>query len=112
MFDLELGDSRLLKNVCMAHTRCMLDKQGYTYARVCTRPGVRAPTHTQARTHRQIRNIYWFSAATMISERASMLGYTYIACLVVLCYAVCHYALICNLTDVSVNLRHQMCKRN
>ena len=32
----------------MAHTRCMLDKQGYTQAHPCTRPRARAPprTHT------------------------------------------------------------------
>ena len=52
----------------MAHTCCMLDKQGYMHAR--------------ARTHRQICNTYCFSTATMIRERSSVSRYTYIACLV------------------------------
>ena len=52
----------------MVHTRCMLDKQGYMHAR--------------KRAHTQKGNVYSFSKATMIRERASMLGYTYNACLV------------------------------
>jgi hypothetical protein len=49
-----------------------------------TRPHARvhAQTHALARTHRAISNIYSFSTA-LIRERASMLRYTYIACLVV-----------------------------
>ena len=47
-----------------------------------TCPSTRGNTHT----HTQIY-IYCFSTATMIRERALMLRYTYIACLVfVLCY--------------------------
>jgi hypothetical protein len=63
----------------MAHTRCMLDKQSYMHARVCTR--LRAHTHTQTNTY-----TYCFSVASMIRERASMVRYTYeyIACLVCL----------------------------
>ena len=63
----------------MAHTRCMLDKQGYTR----TRPHAGAPTRMQAggRTHKQICNTYCISTATTIRERASVLLYTYIACL-------------------------------
>ena len=34
----------------MAHTRCMLDKEGYMHARSCTRPRVRA----RARKHKYI----------------------------------------------------------
>ena len=34
------------------------------------------------RTHRPISNTYCFSTATMIRERASLLRYTYIVCLV------------------------------
>ena len=30
----------------MAHTLCMLDKQGYTHAHTCTRPRIQAPTRT------------------------------------------------------------------
>ena len=48
----------------MAHTRFMLDKQGYMHARA------------------HILNICYFSTATMIHERASMLRCTYIVCLV------------------------------
>ena len=44
----------------MAHTLCMLDKQGDTHA------------------HAEICNTYCFSSATMIRERASVLRYTYI----------------------------------
>ena len=76
----------------MAHTSCMLDKQGYMHARACTRPRAgerkRTLTHTRARahthTHTQICNIYCFFTATMLRERASMLRYTYIACLVIM----------------------------
>ena len=43
---------------------------------------VRAPTHTHTHTHREICNIYCFSTATVIPEHASVLGSTYIACLI------------------------------
>jgi hypothetical protein len=49
----------------MAHTHCMLDKQGDTRARACTGPD----THTHARAHRQICNIYCFSTAKLISPK-------------------------------------------
>ena len=57
----------------------MLDKQGYMYARACTRPLARAHAHT----HTYViviafRRQQWFR------ERASLLRYTYIACLVIL----------------------------
>jgi hypothetical protein len=52
----------------------------------CTRPRALAPTHTHARTRthtdRQTCNIPCFSTATVIRERASLLRYTYIACLI------------------------------
>jgi hypothetical protein len=54
----------------MAHTSCMLDKQGYKHA--CA----------YART--PMCNIYRFSTTTMIRERTSLLLYTYVACLLVL----------------------------
>ena len=56
----------------MAHTRCMLDKQGQT--------------HPRTRTHTDkfvICNTCYFSTATMIRERASSLRYTYIVCLAI-----------------------------
>jgi hypothetical protein len=39
-------------------------------------------THAHACTHRPISSTYCFSTATMIRERASVLRYTYIVCLV------------------------------
>ena len=62
----------------MAHTRRMLEKEGYMHVRACTRPCAQVPT----RTHRPICNAYCFSKATMICERASVLLYTYSVCLV------------------------------
>ena len=54
----------------MAHTRCMLEKQGYIHVRSCT--SARVPT----RTHRPISNNYFFSTATIIHKRASLLRYS------------------------------------
>jgi hypothetical protein len=70
----------------MVHTRCMLDKQGYMHARACTCPRARAHArvHSRAHTSTQLCNIYCFSTATMIRERALMLRYTYIVCLLTL----------------------------
>jgi hypothetical protein len=55
-------------------------------ARLHSRTSIHTPTRQSidmhARTHRPISNTYCFSTATMIRERASMLRYTYIACLV------------------------------
>jgi hypothetical protein len=59
----------------MAHKSCILDRQGYMHARACTSLGAR--THI---TRKQICNIYCFCNATR--ERASVLLYTYIVCLV------------------------------
>jgi hypothetical protein len=59
----------------MAHTRCMMDKQGYTRMHTLTHPR----THARARTHRPICNTYCFSTATVIREHVSLLRYTYIA---------------------------------
>ena len=54
----------------------MLDKQGYMHAHA------HAPGYPHARTHRQISNTYCISTTRMTSERASVLRYTYFACLV------------------------------
>ena len=60
----------------MAHTFCMLDKQGYMHAGAHAHaPG---NMHELAHARTQICNTYCFSTATMIRERASMLRYTYI----------------------------------
>ena len=45
-----------------------------------TRPG----TRTRARTQIEIYNTYCYLRAAMIRERASLLHYTYIACLVLI----------------------------
>ena len=67
----------------MAHTRCMLDKQGYTQARACTRPRSRAPSHTHAHAHTGDYGILLvLPREDWLRERASSLRYTYIACLV------------------------------
>ena len=42
--------------------------------------------HAHAHTHTRICNIYRFSTATIIRERASILRYTYIVCLVSFCF--------------------------
>ena len=66
----------------MAHTRSMLEKQGYMLVRARTGPRARVPT----RTHRQISNSYCFFTATVFRKRASMLRYTYTACIVADCF--------------------------
>jgi hypothetical protein len=48
--------------------------------RSCTH--IQSRKHAHACTHRSISNTYCFSTATMIRETASMLRFTYIACLV------------------------------
>ena len=50
------------------------------YAR--TLKHTRPDTYTHARTYRPISNTHCFSTATMIHERAAVLRYAYIACLV------------------------------
>ena len=52
---------------------CTTHPSGYSHAR----------THTYACTHRPISNTYSFSTATVIRQRALMLRYTYIACLII-----------------------------
>jgi hypothetical protein len=53
----------------------MLDKQGYTHARACTRLRSRSPA----------KNIYCFFTATMIRERASVLRYSALSDMLFLC---------------------------
>jgi hypothetical protein len=75
------------------HARCLLDKQGYMHARACTGLRVRISKHTQTQkhTHTQARAIknrkryiifIAFPQQQWFRERASILRYTYIACLV------------------------------
>ena len=60
----------------MAHTRCMLDKQGKM--RTLSRPGARTHTHTKYVI------LIAFPLQQWLLERASMSCYTYIICLVVI----------------------------
>jgi hypothetical protein len=67
----------------MAHTRRMLDKQGYMHTRACTRPRSQAPAYTHAHSHTDKCVIFIaFPLQQWFRERASILRYTYIACLV------------------------------
>jgi hypothetical protein len=59
---------------CGAFEFCWISKATYTPTRLGTR--------TRAGIHTQICNIYCFSTATMIRERASLLRFTCIACLI------------------------------
>jgi hypothetical protein len=60
----------------MAHTRCMLDKQGYTHS------NAHAPGHTRAHIHTdKYVIIIVFPLQQLLRERASMLRFTCIACL-------------------------------
>ena len=67
-----------------SHTRCMLDKEGYTYTRTHTHVLALEPgtPHARLHTHRQICNTCSFFSPKKIRERASMLRYTNLACLV------------------------------
>jgi FtsH-binding integral membrane protein len=47
-----------------------------------TRPVIHTYARTHAHAYKDKCNIYCFSTAAMIRERASVLRYTYIACLV------------------------------
>jgi hypothetical protein len=60
--------------------------------RACTHARVRARTH--ARGHTPVYNIYWFSTAKMIRERASMLRYTYIACVIIAIFVIVNLQII------------------
>ena len=74
----------------MAHMRCMLDKQGYMHARACTLLRAQTPTHTHTHTtHARTRAhrtkyliLIAFPWQQWFRGRASVLRYTYIACIV------------------------------
>ena len=53
------------------------------HARMGMHTPTRLGTHIHARTHRPISNTHCFSTAAMIRERASILRYTHITCLVI-----------------------------
>ena len=70
----------------MAHTRYMLDKQGYMHARACTRPCTHTHTHAhnahacmhpRAHTHKCVILIA-FPRQQRLCKLTSMLRYTYI----------------------------------
>ena len=70
----------------IAYTLCMLDKQDYTHAGACMHTHAPEQPHKHLRTHartHKYKTTYCFFTVTMIRQRASMLRYTYIACLVV-----------------------------
>jgi hypothetical protein len=52
------------------------------HPRAVARARARTHTHTHKHTHTQICNTYCFSMARIIRQFASMLRYTYIACLI------------------------------
>jgi hypothetical protein len=64
----------------MAHTSCMLDKQGYMHACNYTRPCTRAHVRTPARVYPRICNTYCFSIATYLNVTL------YVHCLSCLCF--------------------------
>ena len=66
----------------MTHELGLLDKQGHSRSRVCTRLDTHARARARTHAHTQICNTYIFSTAKMIRERASILSYTHPACLV------------------------------
>jgi hypothetical protein len=76
------GGAREATNDNTTHALCVLDKQGHSRSRVYTRLDTHARARAHTQTHTQICNTYTFSTAKMIRERASMLHYTHIACLV------------------------------
>jgi hypothetical protein len=59
----------------------MLDKQGYIHVRACTRSHFRAHTLTRAHAHQYVIFIA-FPQQQWLRERASILRYKYIICLV------------------------------
>ena len=59
----------------------MLDKQGYTRARTCTWHHAWASTHTHTHTQKHVI-LFAFPLQQWLRERASVLRYTYITCLV------------------------------
>ena len=61
-------------SVCLPHGTTCTHEHAYVHA-----PG---QTQAHTRTHTQIYNVYCFSTAITIRERASILRYTYIVCLV------------------------------
>ena len=66
----------------MAHTSCMLDKEDYMHSRACIRPRSQAHARAHTRTHKYVI-LFSFSWQQWLRERASMLHYTYTACLVI-----------------------------
>jgi hypothetical protein len=68
----------------MAHASCMPDKQGYTHARTRAPPRMHARFHTHTHTHTHTDKYVILTAFSrqLLRERALMVRYTYIACLV------------------------------
>ena len=70
-----------IRRICVA---CWISKATHAHADTHASGQPHARTRARARTytHRKICNTYCFSTATTFCERASMLRYTYIVCLV------------------------------
>ena len=69
----------------MAHTCCMLDKQGYTRSRACTRPATYPRRSARARAHTQICDTFCLSTATkVLLTPLNVTLRIYVACLVAL----------------------------
>jgi hypothetical protein len=68
---------------CLIRVVCCINKTTRTHACACTHPRSRAPTQARkhARAHTYKQDIA-FPRQQWLSERASMLRYTYTACLV------------------------------
>ena len=67
----------------MAHTRCVLDYQGHMHVCACIRSRTRVPTCTRKHAHTDKYIILIaFPLQQWFRERASVLHYAYIACLV------------------------------
>jgi hypothetical protein len=62
------------------HTRCMLDKQGYTHMHALTRPAIR--THASTRARAYVQNMQYFLLIHGNNDSRMRLDFTlYIHCL-------------------------------
>ena len=85
------GDREATYDVTIWRTRvaCWISKATCTYSHLHTHTA----GYQYARTHRSVRNTYCFFTGTVICERASVVHYTYIACLgfcVLFCFVLFH----------------------
>ena len=76
----------------MAHTSCMLNKQGYMHVCASTRPRARVQTCTHAQDAHRDKYVILiaFTQQQWFCGRASTLRHTYIACIVKISYYFTH----------------------